>query len=122
LNFSLPVMGRPPSGEEVSTPEANEVVVFKDFFTRGLRFPCDPILPSILKNFSVKMHQLTPNSFLELSKFFWIMKTFKCTLGADKFAHLFELVIENIILKPDDGKYFEAHYACYTFNTRRQNS
>jgi hypothetical protein len=62
--------GRTPSGEEVPAPKADEVVVFGDFFTCGLRFPCDPNLPSILERFSVKMHQSTPNSFLELSKFF----------------------------------------------------
>jgi hypothetical protein len=39
---------------------------------------------------------LTPNYFLELSKFFWIMKTFKCTLVTDIFAHLFELVMLRI--------------------------
>jgi hypothetical protein len=61
---------RPPSGEEIHVPEADEVVVFRDFFTCGLRFPCDPQLPSILEKFSVKMHQLTPNPFLDLSKFF----------------------------------------------------
>jgi hypothetical protein len=93
--------GRPPSGEQVPTPEANEVVIFRDF----------------LENISLKMHQLTLNSFLELSKFFWIMKTFKCTFGADIFAHLFELVIEKDILKLDDGRYYEAHYVCCTFNT-----
>jgi hypothetical protein len=114
--------GRPPSGEQVPAPEANEVVVFQDLFTCGLRFPCDPMLPSILKRFSVKIHQLAPNSFLELSKFIWIMKTFKCTFSADIFARLFELVIEKDILKLDDGQYYEAHYACCTFNTRRHNS
>jgi hypothetical protein len=100
-----------------SAPEANEVVVFRDFFTYGLRFHCDPHLPSILEKFSMKMHQLTLNSFLELSKFFWIVKTSKCIAGADIFTRLFELVIEKDILKLDDGKYYEAHYACCTFNT-----
>jgi hypothetical protein len=39
--------GRAPLDEEVPTPEADEIVVFRDFFTRGLRFPCDPsCLPS----------------------------------------------------------------------------
>jgi hypothetical protein len=109
--------GVPLSGEEFPAPEASEVVVFNNFFTCGLRFPCDPHLPSILEKSSVKIHQLTPNSFLELSKFFWIMKTSKCTAGADIFARLFELVIETNILKLDDRKYYEAHYACCTFNT-----
>jgi hypothetical protein len=103
--------GRPPCGEQVPAPEANEVVVFQDFFTCGLRFPCGPILPSILERFSVKIHQFTPTSFLNVSKFFWIMRTFKCTFGADTFACLFEVVIEKDILKLDDGQYYEAHYA-----------
>jgi hypothetical protein len=70
-------------------PEADEIVVFRDFFVCGLRFPCDTLLPAILDKFSVKIHHLTPNYFLELSKFIWIMKTFKCTTSADVFARLF---------------------------------
>jgi hypothetical protein len=95
--------GRAPLDEQTPTPEANEVVVFRDFFTCGLRLPCDPILPAILDKFSVKIHQLSPNSFLELSKFFWIMKTFRCNFGNDVFSRLFELVIEKDIIKLDDG-------------------
>jgi hypothetical protein len=114
--------GCAPLDEQTPTPKANEVVVFHDFFTCGLRFPCDPILPAILDKFSMKIHQLSLNSFLELSKFFWIIKTFRCNLGADIFARLFELVIEKDIIKLDDGQYYEAHYTCCTFNTRRQNS
>jgi hypothetical protein len=62
--------GRAPLDEQVPTPAPGEVVVFRDFFTCGLRFPCDPMLVAILDKFSVKIHQLSPNSFLELSKFF----------------------------------------------------
>jgi hypothetical protein len=47
------------------------------------------------------------------------MKTFKCTFGADIFARPLELVIKKDILKLDDGQYYEANYACCTFNTRR---
>jgi hypothetical protein len=50
------------------------------------------------------------------------MKTFRCNFGADVLARLFELVIEKDIIKLDDGQYYEAHYACCTFNTRKQNS
>jgi hypothetical protein len=114
--------GRTPLGEQVPTPEADEVVIFRDFFTCGLRFPCDPILPAILDAFSVKIHQLSPNSFLEVSKFIWIMKTFGCNFGADVFARLFELVIVPDVIKVDDGQFYEAHYTCCTFNTRRQNT
>jgi hypothetical protein len=78
--------GRAPLDEQVPTPEEGEVVVFRDFFTCGLRFPCNPILPAILDMFFVKIHQLLPNSFLVVSKFIWIMKTFSCNFGADVFA------------------------------------
>jgi hypothetical protein len=54
--------GRTPLDEQVPTPEADEVVVFRDFVTCGLRFPCDPIFAAILDAFFVKIHQLSPNS------------------------------------------------------------
>jgi hypothetical protein len=38
------------------------------------------------------------------------------------FVRLFELVIEQDIIKLDDGQYYEAHYTCCTFNTCRQNT
>jgi hypothetical protein len=78
--------GRAPLDEQIPTPEADEVIVFRDFFTCRLRFPCDPILPVILDKISVKIHQLSPSSFLEMSKFFWIMKTFRCNFGTDVFV------------------------------------
>jgi hypothetical protein len=108
--------------EQVPTPEADEVVVFRDFFTCGLRFPCDPLVLAILDKFPVKIHQLSPSSFLELSKFFWVMRTFRRNFGADVFARLFELVIEPDIIKLDDDQHYEAHYTCCTFNTRRKNT
>jgi hypothetical protein len=114
--------GRAPLDEQVPTPAPGEVVVFREFFTYGIRFPCDPMLVAILDKCSVKVHQLLPNSFLELSKFFWIMKTFKCNFNADVFARLIELVTEPGIIKLSDGQYYESHYSCCTFNTRRQNT
>jgi hypothetical protein len=114
--------GRAPLNEQTPTPAPGEVVVFRDFFTCRLRFPYDPMLVAILKKFSVKIHQLSPNSFLELSKFFWIMRTFRCNFSADVFARLFELVIEPKIIKLSDGQYRESHFSSCTFNTRRQNT
>jgi hypothetical protein len=79
-------------------------------------------VPAILDKFSVNIHQLSPSSFLELSMFLWVMKTFRCNFSADVFARLFELVIEPDIIKLDDGKHYEAHCNCCTFNTCRQNT
>jgi hypothetical protein len=114
--------GRAPLDEQIPVPKDGEVVVFRDFFTCGLRFPCDPILPTILNAFSLKIHQLSPTSFLEVSKFIWIMKTFSRNLSVDAFARFFELVIVPDVIKVDDGQYYEAQHACCTFNTRRQNT
>jgi hypothetical protein len=114
--------GHAPLDEQVPTPKPGEVVVFRDFFTCSLRFPCDPILVAILDKFSVKIHQLSLNSFLVLSKFFWVIKTLRCNFSADVFARFFELVIEPGIIKLSDGQYYESHYSCCTFNTRRQST
>jgi hypothetical protein len=114
--------GRAPLDEQVPTPEDGEIVVFRDVFVCGLKFPCDPILPTILDAFSVKIHQLSPTSFLEVSKFIWILKTFGCNLSVDAFARFYELVIVPDVIKVSDGQFYEAQHACYTFNTRRQNT
>jgi hypothetical protein len=114
--------GRAPLDEQTPTPEDGEVVVFRDFFTCGLRFPCDPVLPAILDAFLVKIHQLSSTSFLEMSKFIWIIKTFGCNLSANAFVRFFELVIVPDVIKVEDRQFYEAHYACCTFNTRRLNT
>jgi hypothetical protein len=95
--------GRAPLDEQIPVPEDGEVVVFRDFFTCGLRFPCDPILPAILDAFSVKIHQLSLTSFLEVSKFIWIMKTFRRNLSVYAFARFFELVIVPDVIKVNAG-------------------
>ena len=60
---------RPPQAEEMTDPKEGECVVFRDFFVAGLRFPLDPVVPEILARFKVKIHQLTPNAVVQLSKF-----------------------------------------------------
>jgi hypothetical protein len=80
--------GRALLDEQVPTLEADEIVVFRDFFTCGLRFPCDPLLPAILDKFSVKIHQLSPNSFLEVSKFFLDHENFRMQLQCRRFCSI----------------------------------
>jgi hypothetical protein len=99
---------RAPLDEQIPVPEGGEVFVFRDFFTCGLWFPCNPILPATLDAFSVKIHQLSSTSFLEVSKFIWIMKTFGRAFSVDSFARFFELVIVLDTIKVDDGQFYEA--------------
>ena len=48
---------RPPGAELIPVPETGEVVVFKDFFTAGLRLPMDPV---VLKLFGAIQCEATP--------------------------------------------------------------
>jgi hypothetical protein len=114
--------GRATLDEQIPTPEADEVVVFRDFFTCGLRFPCNPLCACNSGQVFCENSSTITEFISGLSKFFWVMKTFRCNFSADLFARLFELVIEPDILKLDDGQYYEEHYMCCTFNTRRQNT
>jgi hypothetical protein len=120
--FFSPGTGRAPLDEQIPTPRDGEVVVFWDFFICGLRFPCDPVLPAILDAFSVKIHQLSPTSFLEVSKFIWILKTFGCNPSVDAFARFYELVIIPEVVKGNDRQFYHSQHACCTFNTRRRNT
>jgi hypothetical protein len=57
-------------GEEtISTPEKDEVVVFKSFFREGLWFPLNEMIGEVLENFEIYLHQLTPNAIVRLSVF-----------------------------------------------------
>jgi hypothetical protein len=58
------------AGEEIiPEPKEDEVVVFKNFFRTGLRFPLNDMIGEVLKNFEIYLHQLTPNAIVRLSVF-----------------------------------------------------
>lgn len=49
------------------------------------------MLPEILDHYNVKLHQLTPNSMVQLSKYFWGVRTFGGEVDLDTFARFNEL-------------------------------
>lgn len=51
---------RAPGREEVPNPEPYEAVVFRDFCTTGLAFPCEAFFYEVLDRFNLQIHQLTP--------------------------------------------------------------
>ena len=57
----------PPTGETAAHPRADEVVVFRDLFTAGLRMPLDPVVVDIFRLFKVYLHQMTPTSIVCLN-------------------------------------------------------
>lgn len=66
---------RPCGGETVPDPHDDKVVVFREFFDVGLRFPPHPLVIGVLKRFDLKFHQLNPSSFVKLSIYVWGCKS-----------------------------------------------
>jgi hypothetical protein len=77
--------------EVVPEPANDEEVVFKEFFTAGLRMPSRPTLADILHKFWLQLHQLTPNAIAQLSKYFWTMLSFDGIPTSDGFTKRYEL-------------------------------
>jgi hypothetical protein len=84
-------MGHEPGVETIPEPNANETVVFEEFFTAGLRMPPQPMLVDILLKFQVQIHQLTPNAIVQLSKYIWAVTGFGGILSAEGFTKMYEL-------------------------------
>ena len=72
----------PPMGETVAHPRADEVVVFRDLFTAGLRMPLDPVVVDIFRLFKVLLHQMTPTSIVRLHLYMWLAKTCRLSPSA----------------------------------------
>ena len=68
-------LARPSEGEVVPNPHDDKVVVYKEFFVAGLRFPPHPLVVGVLKKFNLKFHQLNPSSFVKLSIYVWGCKS-----------------------------------------------
>ena len=74
-------------------PRSGEVVVFKDFFTAGLRIPMDPVVSKLLEPFNVKLHHFTPNGIAALSKFLWVARTFGGGVSVMPFVGCFSCTV-----------------------------
>ena len=81
----------PPPGQTVPEPEEGYAVVFRDFFTCGLRLPYVPFLRRVLETFNVQVHHLTPTAFLTLSKFCWACASYGAEPDVDTFCTYYEL-------------------------------
>jgi hypothetical protein len=80
-----------PGEEVVLEPTKDEAVVFEEFFAAGLRMPLQSVIVDNLVNFRVQLHQLTPNTFALLSKYFWVVMSFCGELSSDDFVKRYEL-------------------------------
>jgi hypothetical protein len=112
----------PSQAEETPDPQDGECIVFRDFSVTGLRFPLDPMVPEILDRFKVKIHQLTPNAFVHLSKIFWAVKPFRGPISIDTFCCLYELHPQGRKVRfADEDDAYSAQSRYCTFVPRRHN-
>jgi hypothetical protein len=81
----------PPEGQTIPDPLEGYAVVFKDYFTCGLRFPSVGFLRQVLETFNLQLHHLTPNGFLTLSKFCWACHSYGSDPDIDTFCAYYEL-------------------------------
>jgi hypothetical protein len=68
---------RSPGTETMSESEDDEAMAYKDFFVTGLCMPPHPALADILLHFQAQLHPLTPNVIVQLSKYFWVVASFR---------------------------------------------
>ena len=66
----------PTAGQIVPTPEPHERVVFLPHFVRGLGFPLHPFGRGIMYYYGIDLHDLSPNSFLNISTFIVVCEAF----------------------------------------------
>ena len=83
---------RPALGEPFPTHHTDEVVVFEDFFWRGLGFPVHPFLRNLLELWVVSLCNLHPNTILHISIFIHFCEAYLGILPHfNLFRHLFWL-------------------------------
>ena len=64
------------AGQIVPTLEPHERVVFLPHFVRGLGFPLHPFIRGITYYYGFDLHDLSPNSFLNISTFIVVCEAF----------------------------------------------
>ena len=109
----------PSTGETIAHSRTDEVVVFRDLFTAGLRMPLDPVVVDIFWLFKVFLHQMTPTSIVRLNLYMWLAKTCHLSPSAEGFARAFRVHYQpkKISVQSAGGAEISAipQYGCYTF-------
>jgi len=99
-------------------PKDDKVVVFRDFFRTGLRFPCHPMVPEILEKFEVSLHQLTPNAIARIAVYIWMVLSQGVQPTSAAFCHAHELHYRKKD-KDCDGVLRHNNFGCYNFKYRK---
>jgi len=82
-------------------------------------------LLEILERFGLRIHHLTPNAIMQLSKLFWAVKTFEGAVNADAFCRLYEMHLQTQKVSfdddDDDDQVYFVQSGCWSFHPRRAN-
>ncbi|TVU28384.1 hypothetical protein EJB05_19901, partial [Eragrostis curvula] len=103
--------------EVVPQSKPNEAVVFCDYYEAGLRLPAWGFLERVLERYSVQIHHLTPNAFVQLSKFIWAVRSQNAKLSFDAFIRFYSCHLQNKKV-PFDDDVFHSQYGLCTFQPR----
>jgi hypothetical protein len=104
-------------GEIVPSPGKDYAIVFKDYFSCGLRLPSIKFLCQVLEEFDLQIHHLTLNGFLTLSKFCWACESYGATPDLVTFCAYYELQRQ---LKKVGEDELIAQYGSCAFMAKRQ--
>nr|ABA96697.1 Transposable element protein, putative, Transposase_28 [Oryza sativa Japonica Group] len=99
----------------------NQTVVFAVFFEAGLRFPCNVLLPEILRLFQVELLQLSPSALVRIAIFDWVCRTSGFEPSAGLFGAIFFATVNSktLITSAETKKTL---FGSVNFNVRPERS
>jgi hypothetical protein len=103
----------------VSLPEADEVVIFRSFMKARLRFPLNKMLVEVLKTFEIYLHRLTPEAIVKVWVFIWAMRSQGIEPDARSFCNMHELLYQT---KATGKEQYHYNFGCYSFVHRTEAS
>lgn len=116
LSLDVRLGCRAPRQEEISAPEAYEAVIFRDFLTVGLRFPCERFVCEVLERFNLQIHQLTPNAFSCLGVFAMALKIIGSELEVNTFTKYYESRFrEKVVMDRSSKTEWRVEFGSYNF-------
>jgi hypothetical protein len=110
-----------PGKAVVPKPVDNWTVVFAVFFEAGLRFPCNTLLPEILRLFQVELPQLSPSTLVRIAIFDWACRTSSFEPSAELFGAIFFATVNSkTVITPAGTK--KSVFGSVNFNVRPERS
>jgi hypothetical protein len=66
----------PVKGEDIPTPNTNEIVVFSSFFSHGFGLPSCEFMRDLLHHYQIELVHLNPNFILQITIFVHLCEAF----------------------------------------------